>query len=361
MRVVKLRGEARCHSSYLWGSLLLPRREFSTSDDEHYSRPRLVGSLNLGTLFSIVVQKMPLLAPRPLPGVEHSPKNAQSIPNVPLGKFVAIVSPDQYQRPLVESSTTTCQFPNFSVPTGIPTHPKRRVNDGTSLLSHSSEELKTPSPPPDVQPSQPGPRLNRFVRRLHDMLKAEQDSGIVEWRRGLLVLHSTDKFAAQVLPKYFNTKNFKTFRRQLNYYGFVHVRSFSATGSMTTALWVNRDLAQTGTDDISSVLQLKRVELCDDAKTVEGRRHRKEEALTTVEQEVSLRVQGLHCPLPEHSTTPVADDHDSTSSQVISDTSVSSRGGTDNSVADHHLDPRTEFEDSQAAAKVLLMLSKTSC
>jgi hypothetical protein len=61
-----------------------------------------------------------------------------------------------------------------------------------------------------------GARLNKFVRRLYDMLQAEKDAGIVEWRRGLLVLHSTDAFAKTTLPKYFNTRNFKTFRRQVS-------------------------------------------------------------------------------------------------------------------------------------------------
>lgn len=125
-------------------------------------------------------------------------------------------------------------------------------------------------------------RLNKFVRRLHEMLKSEKDSGIVEWRKGLLVLHSTDAFTQKILPKYFNTKNFKTFRRQLNYYGFVHVRSFSTTGSTTTALWVNQHLANMGSSDVSSVLSLRRVEPCEAAKTAEGRRLRKEEATHTV-------------------------------------------------------------------------------
>jgi hypothetical protein len=63
-------------------------------------------------------------------------------------------------------------------------------------------------------------RLNKFVRRLHDMLIAERGRGVVEWRRGLLILHSTKSiFSEEILPKYFNTRNFKTFRRQLNYYG----------------------------------------------------------------------------------------------------------------------------------------------
>ena len=137
-------------------------------------------------------------------------------------------------------------------------------------------------------------RLNKFVRRLHDMLQTEQNSGIVEWRRGLLVLHSTDAFAKTILPKYFNTKNFKTFRRQLNYYGFVHVRSFSTTGSTTTALWVNRDLATNGTSKISTVLMLKRVEPCESAKTAEGRRVRKELAVSTVEDDIGVSTKSLH-------------------------------------------------------------------
>lgn len=115
------------------------------------------------------------------------------------------------------------------------------------------------------------------------MLEAEKNSGIVEWRKGLLVLHSTSAFAKKILPRYFNTKNFKTFRRQLNYYGFVHVRSFSTTGSTTTALWVNQGLARDGSEAISSVLRLRRVEPSDAARTAEGRRVRKEEAASTVE------------------------------------------------------------------------------
>lgn len=126
------------------------------------------------------------------------------------------------------------------------------------------------------------------------MLLAEQDNGIVEWRRGLLVLHSTDAFSKQLLPRWFKTKNFKTFRRQLNYYGFVHVRSFSTTGSTTTALWVNRELAQSvGSDDVNTVLLLKRVEPTDAAKTAQGRRERKTAALHTCEADVGVSTKTL--------------------------------------------------------------------
>lgn len=157
--------------------------------------------------------------------------------------------------------------------------PPPQVNKTTSIhIEGSDKSMRL------TQAKRSGPsRLNKFVRRLHEMLLSEQSSGIVEWRKGLLVLHSTDAFTKKFLPKYFGTKNFKTFRRQLNYYGFVHVRSFSATGSTTTALWVNQDLAKHGSKSISSVLMLRRVEPSESSKTAEGRRVRKEEAVSTVE------------------------------------------------------------------------------
>ena len=153
-----------------------------------------------------------------------------------------------------------------------------------SIITPPQQKKSLSIDQPQISPKRSVPgRLNKFVRRLHEMLLLEQNSGIVEWRKGLLVLHSTDAFTKKILPKYFGTKNFKTFRRQLNYYGFVHVRSFSATGSTTTALWVNQDLAKRGTNSIASVLMLKRVEPSESSKTAEGRRVRKEEAASTVE------------------------------------------------------------------------------
>ena len=121
------------------------------------------------------------------------------------------------------------------------------------------------------------------------MLVNEKNSGIVEWRKGLLILHSTTVFTKKYLPKYFYTRNFKTFRRQLNYYGFVHVRSYTTSSlsptSSTTALWVNQELAEHGTDDISSILSLRRIDpscRSPETKTSEGRRVRKEEAILSV-------------------------------------------------------------------------------
>lgn len=186
---------------------------------------------------------------------------------------------------------TTLEAPTFSAASPKGATPKRSVSSGSAASSNSTNL-----------------RLNKFVRRLHDMVKSEQDQGVVEWRRGLLVLHSTATFAKSILPKFFNTRNFKTFRRQLNYYGFVHVRSFSnSAASTTTALWVHQDLAATlhnmaasssnteagDPDDLSHILKLRRVEPNEQHKTVEGRRQRKEMALCTVEEDLQVSTKSL--------------------------------------------------------------------
>jgi len=232
-------------------------------------------------------------------------------------------------------------------------------------------------------------RLNKFVRRLHNMLVREKNSGIVEWRRGLLVLFSTDAFSKRILPKYFNTRNFKTFRRQLNYYGFVHVRSFCATGNTTTALWINQHLAEDeANDDMSAVLKLRRVEPDEIAKTVEGRRLRKELAIHTVEGEIGLnskmmQLDQVRSMAVRRKGLPGRRGHRSNQEHITNDTPINIHQVTDseNSINGNSgattcssnddafpvksstrfssLPKRNEAENTDAAASVLLMLSRS--
>mmetsp|Transcript_26106 Transcript_26106/g.52071 ORF Transcript_26106/g.52071 Transcript_26106/m.52071 type:complete len:517 (+) Transcript_26106:227-1777(+) len=132
-----------------------------------------------------------------------------------------------------------------------------------------------------TKPAQGALRMNKFVQRLHSALVSEVGRDTVTWRKGCLVLHSVEDFTKDTLPLYFKTSNFKTFRRQLNYYGFVHARSVQ-NGPKTTALWVNQELASAGCSDIDAILLLKRVDASDDAKTVDGRRQRKEGAVQSL-------------------------------------------------------------------------------
>ena len=73
--------------------------------------------------------------------------------------------------------------------------------------------------------------------------------------------------------------------------GFQHVRSFSGTegkadgisSSTTTALWVHQGLADHGTDQISSVLKLKRADRGESLpKTPQDRKERKHEAASSI-------------------------------------------------------------------------------
>lgn len=227
------------------------------------------------------------------------------------------------------------------------------------------------------------------------MLQAEKDGGIIEWRKGLLVLHSTADFAKNILPKFFNTRNFKTFRRQLNYYGFVHVRSFSTAAASTTALWVNQELAESGSADIASVLTLKRVEPCELQKTAEGRRQRKEMAMHTVEEDLKIDpktlqleqiqslarrgIQSANSPLnhalipsipleiafPKSTCPPISTTTTSAAQRVdnvVSDDTQSRSSSTASSVDHHHHRPSKEtVDDSMGAANLLLLLSKAGC
>ncbi|GLD91599.1 hypothetical protein PINS_up000132 [Pythium insidiosum] len=60
-----------------------------------------------------------------------------------------------------------------------------------------------------------------FLLHLHQMLRRESTS-IIRWTEDGLAFQILDKVAMteQVLPKYFKNKNFASFQRQLNYFGF---------------------------------------------------------------------------------------------------------------------------------------------
>ncbi|KAK1948297.1 Heat stress transcription factor C-1b [Phytophthora citrophthora] len=60
-----------------------------------------------------------------------------------------------------------------------------------------------------------------FLLHLHQMLRRE-DSKIIRWAEDGMAFQILDKdaMATQILPKYFKNKNFSSFQRQLNYFGF---------------------------------------------------------------------------------------------------------------------------------------------
>ncbi|TMW60563.1 hypothetical protein Poli38472_000605 [Pythium oligandrum] len=60
-----------------------------------------------------------------------------------------------------------------------------------------------------------------FLLHLHQMLRRENPS-IIRWTEDGMAFQILDKEAVtnQILPKYFKNKNFASFQRQLNYFGF---------------------------------------------------------------------------------------------------------------------------------------------
>jgi hypothetical protein len=75
----------------------------------------------------------------------------------------------------------------------------------------------------------------QFARRLYEMLQSEaklalvsppQNKVYITWSESGLAfrIHDIDGFTANVLPKYFRTKKFSSFQRNLNLYGFSKVR-----------------------------------------------------------------------------------------------------------------------------------------
>jgi len=178
--------------------------------------------------------------------------------------------------------------------------------------------------------------------------------------------------------------------QQLNYYGFVHVRSFSATGNTTTALWINQHLAEDeANDDVSAVLKLRRVEPDEVVKTVEGRRLRKELAIHTVEEDIglnsktlqmdqirSMTVRGEGTPRqqqipssfpnilrPRGKTLNLVDSEDSISSKrkalIYSSNDKTSTTGESSGIVPLMPNLTDEVANTDAAANVLLMLSRS--
>ncbi len=61
-----------------------------------------------------------------------------------------------------------------------------------------------------------------FLEKLFKILKSKENWKIINWSEDgtKVIIFDTIKFSNKILPKYFNHKNYSSFVRQLNIYGF---------------------------------------------------------------------------------------------------------------------------------------------
>lgn len=83
------------------------------------------------------------------------------------------------------------------------------------------------------------------------MMLLKENSDILEWRNGQIVVHSPLKLADDILHKYFRLSKYSSFQRQLNYFGFRKLRS---KGKMAPCVYVNED----ATNELESLILIKR-------------------------------------------------------------------------------------------------------
>ncbi|XP_044472524.1 heat shock factor protein HSF30-like [Mangifera indica] len=94
-------------------------------------------------------------------------------------------------------------------------------SNGSSFSSTSSESL--PKPIEGLNEVGPPP----FLRKIYDIVEDEETDPVVSWgaNRCSFIVWDSHGFSENLLPKYFKHKNFSSFIRQLNTYGFRKIHS----------------------------------------------------------------------------------------------------------------------------------------
>ena len=93
---------------------------------------------------------------------------------------------------------------------------------------------------------------SKFPYTLARMLQEEQNSGVVEWLNGKIIIYNIKKLESDVLSKYFNHSKYTSFLRQLNNFGFIKLKQ-NQKPKFEGSVYVN----ESTTLDIQSIMRIK--------------------------------------------------------------------------------------------------------
>ena len=94
---------------------------------------------------------------------------------------------------------------------------------------------------------------SKFQHALIRMLQSKENSCIIQWINGQIVVYDSKKMESQVLHKYFNHRNYTSFQRQLQRFGFRKIINNVDRGKHSPCVYTH---SQTSLD-IQSIIQIK--------------------------------------------------------------------------------------------------------
>jgi hypothetical protein len=116
--------------------------------------------------------------------------------------------------------------------------------------------------------------INPFPIKLYQMLQESAQNGkgdIVGWAPGGLSfqVHDSERFVTEVLPFYFNQTKYKSFQRQLSFYGFKRRADGSVDGSYSHKFFIrgNMEMCKKIVREINPKNKEKQAESSDDVTT----------------------------------------------------------------------------------------------
>lgn len=118
---------------------------------------------------------------------------------------------------------------------------RRSTRGATKTFKAENEDEGEPAPnPPPARPRRRREQseASAFLTKTFNMI-SNLDGVVGGWseKGDTMIVWDAEKFAAEIIPQYFKHNNFRSFVRQLNFYGFRKLRADAQAGPAATAKW----------------------------------------------------------------------------------------------------------------------------